>query len=310
MFAEQVLNELIKNGHSKEHGKRVWNIANHKLLYSTPQLAQGFLDLSRFPRYKANNIDREIALVRSHVPSFFGGSSDSFNLVDLGCGDGSKAEVFIKSLPHAIRTRYYSIDVSLPLAHLAKMRLQQFRSNRFSIGGSLLADFSSPDRALRRLRKQNDDRTIYLLLGGTLASFEINDFLFSLSRAMRRGDIVVIGNGIRTGKRFVGVEKYKHPVFNEWFIRLMHALGFASEDVAYDARFSHGRLEFFYRIKRDKIFVCNGKRVKFQKGDEIIVAVNYKYFAHELETFAKMYFSDVRVFPDKDNEYALILGVK
>lgn len=310
MFTEQVLKELIKNGYSKEHGKRVWNIAAHRLLYSTPQLAQGFLDLSRFSRYKANNIDREIALLRSHTPSFFGGSSDAFNVVDLGCGDGFKAEVFIKSLPRSIRTRYYSIDVSLPLTHLAKTRLQQARSKQFSLEGSLIADFSIPDRAIRRLRKRGDDRTIYLLLGGTLASFEINDFLFSLSRAMKRGDIVIIGNGIRTGRRFVGVEKYKHPLFNDWFIKLMHELGFSDGDVQYDARFANGRLELFYRVKRDKIFVCNGKRVKFHKGDEIIVAVQYKYFAHELETFAKMYFSDVRVFPDKDNEYALILGVK
>ncbi len=143
-----------------------------------------------------------------------------------------------------------------------------------------------------------------------MASFEVTDFLFTLSRTMKRGDVLVIGNGIRTGKRFVGIEKYKHPLFNEWFVHLMSGLGFTPDEVSYDARFAHGRLEFFYKVKQDKIFVSQGKRIKFKAGDEIVVAVQYKYYAAELEKFCKMYFSDVRFFKDKDSEYALILCVK
>lgn len=310
MFKELVFKELIKNGYLREKGKRVWNIANHKFLYMTPQLAQGFLNLERFPRYKANNIDREIALLRSHVPSFFGGSHASFTLLDLGCGDGVKAEVFVKSLPRTLRTTYYGVDVSMPLTHLVKTRLAPLRSKLFSYGGSLIDDFSAHDRVIKRLGRRATDRRIYLLLGGTLATFEINDFLFSLSRTMRRGDIAVIGNGIRTGKRFVGVEKYKHPLFNAWFIHLMSELGFSPDEVSYDVRFANGRLELFYRVNQDKVFVFNGKRIKFNAGDEILVALHYKYYAHELEKFYSMYFSDVRFFKDKDNEYSLAFCTK
>lgn len=310
MFESIVLKELVRHGYSTERGKRVWNIATHKLLYSTPQLAQGFLNLMRLPRYKANNIDREIALLRAHVPPFFGGLHDSFNLIDLGCGDGTKAEAFVKSLPRTLRTKYFSVDISMPLTHLAKTRLQSLRSKTFSLGGSFIEDFSNPEPIMKKIKAKSNERNIFLLLGGTLASFEITEFLFSLSRSMKRGDMLVVGNGIRTGKRFVGLEKYKHPLFNEWLMHLMSGLGFSADEVSYNTRFANGRLEFFYTVKKDKVFVCNGKRIKFKAKDEIVVAVQYKYYAAELEKFCRMYFSDVRFFKDKDSEYALILCVK
>lgn len=310
MFQDLVLKELIKNGYSKERGKRVWNIASHKLLYMTPRLAQGFLDLERFPRYKANVVDRELGLIRAYTFPFFEGLHGDINVIDFGCGDGSKAESFVKSLPSSLKTKYFAVDVSLPLAHLAKMKLQKLRSSLFTFGGTFLEDFSSPESILRRIRKKSSSRNILLLLGSSLASFQVNDFLFHMGKSMKTGEVLVIGNGIRTGKRFVGVDKYRHPAFNEWFISLMDALGFTSDEVQYDVRFAHGRLEFFYHVKKDKVFVCSGKRIKFTKGDEIVVAVQYKYYARELEEFCKMYFPYVKFFKDKDDEYALIFCVK
>ncbi len=157
MFEQIVLKELVKNGYSKERGKRVWNIAAHKLLYSTPQLAQGFLNLERLPRYKANNIDRELALIRAHIPSFFGGSYDSFNLVDLGCGDGVKAETFVASLPRTLKAKYYSIDISMPLTHLARTRLHSLRCKNFSLGGSFIEDFSNPEHLMKKIRAKTNE---------------------------------------------------------------------------------------------------------------------------------------------------------
>lgn len=310
MFRDIVFKELVKNGYSRERGRRVWSIANHKLLYMTPQLAQGFLNLERWPRYKANVINREISLIKAHTYSFFEGLYDALALVDFGCGNGLKAEEFIKCLPESVKAKYFAVDVSIPLVHLTKTRLNKLRQLRFSWGGALLEDFSSPEPIVRRIRAKSPGRGVFLLLGSALASFQINDFLFHISKAMKPGEVLVLGNGIRTGRRFAGIEKYKHPAFKIWFYSLMEALGFTADEVQYNARFAHGRLEFFYRIKKDKIFVCNGKRIKFQKGDEVIVAIQYKYYAKELEHFCKMYFPDVRFFKDKDDEYALIFCVK
>lgn len=310
MFEELVLKELVKNGYSRERGKRVWNIANHKLLYLTPQLAQGFLDVERFPRYKANVVDKELSLIRMYTPPFFEGLHDTINVVDLGCGDGSKAETFVKSLPSTVKAKYFAVDVSMPLAHLAKTRLQKLRSSIFSFGGAFLEDFISPEPLVKRIRKKSQARTVFLLLGSTLASFQVNDFLFHMSKSMKTGEVLVLGNGIRQGERFVGAEKYRHPAFNSWFTHLMSALGFSPDEVKYDARFAHGRLEFFYRVKTNKIFICNGKRIKFLKDDEIVVAIQYKYYAKELEKFCRMYFPYVRFFTDKAREYALIFCVK
>ena len=40
-----IFKELIKRGYSLEGNTRVWNIADSKLWYLTPEQAQGYLDL-------------------------------------------------------------------------------------------------------------------------------------------------------------------------------------------------------------------------------------------------------------------------
>ena len=40
-----IFRELVKRGYSLEGNTRIWNIADSKLWYLTPEQAQGFLDL-------------------------------------------------------------------------------------------------------------------------------------------------------------------------------------------------------------------------------------------------------------------------
>ena len=47
-----IFKELIKRGYSLEGNTRVWNIADSKLWYLTPEQAQGYLDLDADDKYK------------------------------------------------------------------------------------------------------------------------------------------------------------------------------------------------------------------------------------------------------------------
>ena len=154
------------------------------------------------------------------------------------------------------------------------------------------------------------DRNVVLLLGTVLASYEINDYLFEISRNMKKNDYLLIGNGIRTGERLVEIEKYKHKLLGNWFVHLVKGLGLKEEEVEYDAKFGNSRIEMFYRLKVDKTIEHGGKKVELKKGDEILTTVLYKYFEEEFDKFCKMYFSEVFLATDEDKGYALVLCKK
>jgi hypothetical protein len=173
-----------------------------------------------------------------------------------------------------------------------------------------VSDFKDLDDIIGILRNKDYHNNLILLLGETISHYEINDFLFSLSSDMFSGDVLVIGNGYRVGKRFVDINKYKDPLFHQWFIHIIKGLGFLENEVQYDARFAHGRLEFFYKILVDKKINYQGKNISFRKGDEVVVAIQYKFYEKELKKFCKMYFREVDFLPDKKGQYCLLVCKK
>jgi len=306
-----IFKELIKRGYSLKGKKRVWDVANSKLWYITPELVKGYLSLNRYPPFKKNFIDLEINLIKKNVKGMIKYCNGSrFNLIDLGCGDGLKAQEFIKSLPSNAKVRYCPIDSSKTLLNLAVRRIKSMHSSKVSSVKPFLADFSQMEEIAATLRSSDYPSNIVLLLGGTIAHYDINDFLYQISRNMFPGDYLLAGNGYRTGKRFVHIEKYKNPLFHKWFVNIMKGIGFSENEIMVGARFDNGRLEGYYTILVDKKVSYNGKKVYFREGDEVITAVQYKFYPSELKKFYKLYFKDVQFIPDKKGEYCLLLGKK
>ncbi|MEM4271948.1 MAG: L-histidine N(alpha)-methyltransferase, partial [Candidatus Pacearchaeota archaeon] len=124
------------------------------------------------------------------------------------------------------------------------------------------------------------------------------------------GDFLIIGNGIRTGPRLVSLETYKAKPFDDWFFGVMKGLGFKRNEVEYDARFANSRIEMFYKIKVNKKINYLGHKIEFKKGDQIVVAILYKYYEDELFNYTKRYFRCVKLFKDPENEYALLVCKK
>ncbi|MEK7106317.1 MAG: L-histidine N(alpha)-methyltransferase, partial [Patescibacteria group bacterium] len=173
-----------------------------------------------------------------------------------------------------------------------------------------VSDFKDFDDIIGALRSVDYQDNIVLLLGETLSHYDINELLHTLSEPMFSGDILIIGNGYRVGKRFVAIEKYKDSLFNEWFINIMRGLSFKDSEVEYDVRFANDRLEAFYKILADKTVSLGGKKVEFKKGDEVVVATQNKMFLDELKKFCKMYFSEVEILADEQKEYCLVVCKK
>ena len=306
-----IFHELIKRGYSVRGKTRVWDISDSRLWYLTPALSKGFLNLKRFNPYRKNVVEREIALIKQHAKMISATMPlAAYNLIDLGSGSGVKAEAFIESLPRTIRLRYCPVDISSYYLGLATSRIRGMKSKKIAAIKPFLSDFKDLHSIAGILRNGTYQRNLVLLLGETLSHYEINDFLFQLSKDMFKGDVLVIGNGIRKGKRLVGLDKYRIPLFNEWFIHVMRGLGFKENEVKYDARFTNNRVEGLYRIGVEKKITYKGKTVAFKEGDEVVVGMQYKYYPKELQKFCKMYFSEVKLITDKTEDYALVICKK
>ncbi len=314
---DMLLKSFLRNGFSKTNGNKSWELTDLQLLFLTPDLAKNFIDFTSNPLYREQFFTLEVSMIHSLAKKIAKTIGDEpFNLVDIWCGDGKKAVEFIKALnsamPKPVKIQYCPINVSDYLTDLA---ISNVRKANFPNVVSYRAFLSSCDgRVLRdivkKLRTKEISKTVSLLLGGAIAGYEINSYLFELSRDFVSGDVLVLGNGIRVGERLVELDKYRSEGFHNWLKHIMLSLGFSEEDFHFDARFGNSRVEFVYTLKNNSSKIVDGKKVDFKIGDEFIVAVLYKYYAEEFEKFCSLYFSKTDVTTDKDNGYALVTCVK
>lgn len=306
---EIICKELIKNGHSKDNGVKIWNIGDKSFRYINLEMAKAYLKLQEHPRYKATITEKEIKLLKENIVNFLEPMKESsFNLIDMGCINGIKAKTILTNLPSSMKIRYCPASVS---EYLVKTSLENVKKENFhnviEYAPRISPDFESLDQISAALRNNTYQKNVLLVLRSLIANFDINSYLFNISRSMFPDDLLIIGNGIRKGERFANLETYKHPVFNKWLIHLMRQLGFKDNEVEYNARFAHNRLEAYYKINVDKTLEQNAKKIELKRGDEIIVLYQYKFYAEELKSLAKMYFDEVELVKDPEEEYALVL---
>ena len=89
--------------------------------------------------------------------------------------------------------------------------------------------------------------------------------------------------------------------------KVLEQIGFNSNEIQYDVRYSNSRVEMFYTVKKNKIIFDLGKKIQFLSGDIIIVCISYRYSIEELKKILKEFFDQVFVFIDNDKSYALAL---
>jgi len=248
-FKECLAKELVKNGYSeREGGGKIWSVADRSLLYITPEQAESFLKMRKHPRYRKTITDIESDLIKKSSGKIMEWcSGESCNVIDMGCGDGKKAMVFLESLKGAGKIRFCPVSPNKALVDLALSRVKEKNFSNVTGYESCVSSLSSLNEVASVMRNGEYRENVILLLGSILASFEIHDFLFKLSNAMLPGDHLIIGNGIRTGERLANLETYKHKLFESWLAHSVRGLGFKDDEVEYDARFENGRVETFFR---------------------------------------------------------------
>ena len=303
--------ELLKRGYSLEGKTRVWDIADSKLWYLTPKQAQGFLNLEKASAYANSIIQKEMNLIGTHLREITSMlPARHCNIVDLGCGNGKKAAMFIHDWPSGVRIRYFPIDIS---SYMIGKAAQTVR--RMSVGEVLefswnVSDFENLDNVTSLIRDKIYRNHLMLLLGNTLGNFEKYDILNGIKSSMHHKDVLIIGNGIIGAKTKDWTREYRNDHIHRWLVQVPLQLGLRENDLQYDVQFIHSRVEERYILKRDANVKHLGKEIQFQKGDIIVVAISYKYTKKELQGLLKKFFSRVKLVTDAHETYALAICQK
>ncbi len=306
-----IFRELIKRGYSLEGNTRIWNIADSKLWYLTPEQAQSYLDLEDEEEYKKKVTSKEIDLINSNAKEIlekFG--NEPINIIDIGCGDGRKASMLIEKFKGS-EIRYCPIDISSYMVNKAIERVNKANTVDEVVEFQWnISDFENIKNISTLLRQGKYKKNIFLLLGNTLGNFEINELLYEIRSSMKGGDVLLIGNGLDYRKPEEILTSYDSEYFNKFSIHPLLQLGLKKEDLKFGVRFKNSRIESFYTIKKAKEISFLGRSLKLEVGDQVVVIVSYKYNKEDFSSFMNLYFDDVTVKVSKDESYAIALCKK
>ncbi len=316
MSANQKINdlifrELIKRGYSLEGNTRIWNIADSKLWYLTHEQSQAFLDLENSKDYQKNIIQKEIDLIKNGLDETLENLGDEpLNVIDLGCGDGKKVSLFLEKLKIKSKIRYCPIDISGYMVEKAISRITKLGVGEVVEFQWNISDFENMGNITSLLRQGRYKKNLILLLGNTLGNFEINELLYGVRRAMKEGDFLWVGNGLDNKNEEDILKSYDTPEVNDFLIHIPLQLGLVEEDIKLKVRFINSRVELYYVLQRDKVIKFQEKTVNFNKGDQIIVSVSYKYNEYDFKSFLNIYFTEVNMSTSPDGSYGLALCKK
>jgi len=232
------------------------------------------------------------------------------NIIDLGCGDGKKAVIFIEHLKGKVRLKYFPIDISGYMVDKALERIRKLDAGEVVQLQWNISDFENLPNIASLLKMSGFKKNLILLLGNTLGNFEIHELLYQVRNSMSDGDFLLIGNGLDTRHPDEILKSYNTPEVNDFMMHIPTQIGLEKDDLIFGTRFRNSRVEIYYTINKDKKVEFQNKVVNFNRGDQILVSISYKYDKHDFMSYLKMYFGDVEIFVSKDNSYSLILCKK
>ncbi len=310
-FNDLIFKELLKRGYSLEGNTRIWNIADSKLWYLTPEQAQAFLDLEQSKDYRRDIIQKEIDMIEKNINAIMKEVENKpVNILDLGCGDGKKAVLFLSYLGNKARVRYCPIDISNYMIEKALEKIKSVNVEEVVEFQWNVSDFENLENVSNLMRKGKFKNNFILLLGNTLGNFEINELLYEVRSSMKDGDLLLIGNGLDNRKLQNMLKAYDNKVLDSLLFKTLAQIGFRNDEVEYGARFKNSRVEMYYTLKKEKKISFLGKNIFFDVGDQIVVAISYKYKEEDFKRYMNLYFDDINMYVSDDKSYALVLCKK
>ncbi|MBU0977373.1 MAG: L-histidine N(alpha)-methyltransferase [Nanoarchaeota archaeon] len=308
-----IFKELIKRGYSLNGNTRIWNIADSKLWYLTPEQAQGYLDLENSGGYKEMMFSAELSMIKKYMPEISSKiwNGSAINIIDVGCGDGKKAIMPIEVLHKKTKIRYCPIDISSHMITQAIEEVKKLDKGEVVESKWNISDFDNLENISSLLRDTTFRQNFFVFLGDTISNFEIHEVLYEVVEAMEDDqDYLLIGLSLATNTAEELIKPYKQEALDKFLSLILMQLGFKKDEIEFGVRFENSRVEMFYTIKKDKSLNFSGKNVHFEKGDQILTAISYRHKKEDLQKIMKIYFDEHKFYFNEDKTRALILCKK
>jgi uncharacterized SAM-dependent methyltransferase len=144
------------------------------------------LDLENDEAYKTSIIDKEVGLIRKHLPEFKSKlTQQNYNLIDLGCGDGKKASILHDDFSSFLSLRYCPIDISSYMVNKATQPIiNSLQSGKILNSQWNISDFENLVNVIPLFRGDGFDNHFMMLLGNTMSNFEPGDILHGVRNSM------------------------------------------------------------------------------------------------------------------------------
>lgn len=286
-FAKTVLEGLSK----KEKRLPSWLIFDDKG-------SEIFNEITQLKDYHPAVCEKEILLTyKKKISSIL--SSESFQFIELGAGDGAKAMILIEQfIQDDLKFTYIPIDISSgAIENLVETFKERHSANNFPVIG-LVADYFE---GIEKFADSNNKRNFVLFQGATFSNRDLsgaNSFLAQLSNSLNSGDYVMIGFDLLKHPK-THYRAYNDPqgVFEKFNLHLLARINrmlganFIKDNFVQEGTYNwrtRSMESYIYSTKEQSVFIKSlDQDFHFFHGEGIQTEQSYKYTLHEITALAE-----------------------
>lgn len=270
-----------------------------------------FQSIMRMPEYYLTDCEYEIFSDQKHnILNSISKNNESFDLIELGAGDGTKTKILLSYfLNKKAQFKYSPIDISKnTIVSLVSKLNEEFPDLKVN---GLVGDYF---KLIGKIKPNGFSKKVILFLGSNIGNFtdhESLDFLKRIRNMLNTNDLVLFGFDMKKDPDIV-LNAYNDPhghtsAFNLNLLkRINNELG-ADFDV--DSFFhkeeynSETGTATSYLISKTKqvVYIKNlGKQIQFTEGEKIFMEISQKYDLKMIQELAhRSGFEIVRNFFDR-----------
>ncbi len=271
-----------------------------------------FQDIMNMPEYYLTNSEYEILdTYKKQLSGLWG--SQSFDLIELGAGDGYKTKLLLQQfLEDSLDFRYVPIDISQNALSLLESDLN-INMPRLNVEGQQ-GDYFEVLSSFKQFQRPK----IVLFLGANIGNFSIKQaqaFFSRLAQNLNPQDQVFIGIDLKKAPQTI-LDAYNDPagITSDFNLNLLDRINHTFEGNFNRDAFQHwetynpitgeAKSYIISKIAQTIDLKCLGYQVKFKAWEAIHVEISKKYDLLEVDNLAQTAgFCVKRNFFDKQNYF-------
>ena len=299
----------IKDTVANQEGTSI-DFRNSKLWYLNYRGADAYLNIYENKKYFELMNKSELDLFPEVVEYIKNDQrADSYNVIDIGSGDGLKGRIFIETLGKGCTKAYYPVDIQ-PIELVTALKAHEEGSYAKS---PVLLDIENLS-ARFPLKLHPNEGQIYVFFGGTYGNFKsqiINSYLKPL--VSDPSAKLVISMPIRSEKKTEGeiIRSYSAKNMEDMAFGPLAQLGFALEEFEVNSKYPNLHMHVAMEDERiiTSFILAEEKRVlgkDFEKGTIFKMTTSWKPTLEQVQEALSEDFSIEQIFSNDDMSIAVL----